>query len=366
MSGYDPETSFASSGRTRDPKRPGRWGRRLAGVLVFLVGVAAVFAVVAVSLHLKLPFGINGTSTPGATTTQTDGTGKPRKRAHHAQPVEVTVSTLAALLKPTYRAASVPFGAGGALFLGGYDSNSVPTDAMQTLAGASVQASGTLPAPTASAVAATLGSSIYLFGGSEGSTILEVTQTGATVVGSLPNPTADAAIATVHGTAYIIGGYTGATELNTVVAFSPSTTAHVVATLPTTLRFATATTLDGEVYIAGGESNGIGSAVVYRFDPATDAVTTFARLPKARDREAAASIDDRVVVMGGASATTGLRTRAIYVINPHNGFVHRAGLLPVALSDIAAVDGSGQIIAAGGLDGAGAASSAIYSITVKH
>jgi N-acetylneuraminic acid mutarotase len=355
MSEYDPETSFASR---RPSGRSGRIARRLIGVGVFLAGVAAVFAVVAASLHLKLPFGIN------ATHTSTSDTRSRGSRRHQAPLLALDAKTVAALLAPASRVAAVPFGAGGAVYLGGYDSAGAPTDTIQTLVGASVQASGTLPGGDASAVAAMLGSSVYLFGGI-GSTIYQITPDATSVVGSLPTATADAAIAVVHGTAYIIGGYTGTSELSTIVAFTPPGTVTVVANLPTPLRYATATTLDGQVYITGGSTAGVASATVYRFDPATKDVSTFTHLPHARDRAAAASIDDRVIVMGGVSTATGQRTRAIYSINPHTGAVHLAGLLPVALSDLTAVNGRHQILVAGGINGTGQAIASIYGITVR-
>jgi hypothetical protein len=355
--------------RPRSARRQGRGrriARRLFGVGVFLAGVAAIFAVVAVSLHLKLPFGINATTT-STTAIDTGPTGTTGS-TQHARPkpgIKVSSTTVASLLAPASRVAAVPVGTGGALFLGGYSAAGAAADTIQTLAGASVQASGTLPIADASAVAATINSSVYLFGG-VGSTIYQITPTATTVVGSLPAATADAAIATVGGTAYIIGGYTGTTELDTIVAYTPSGTATVVATLPTPLRFPTATAAGGDVYISGGESAGKASATVYRFDPATKSVTAFTSLPVARDREAAATLDGRVVVMGGTSTSSGLRTRAIYVINVHDAKVHLGGLLPVALSDATAVTDHGEILVAGGIDGSGASTAAIYGITVKH
>jgi len=167
MSEYDPDTAYASRRRSSRAGRGGRIAKRLFGVGVFVVGVLAVFVVIALSLKVKLPFGINSTATSTAGTGASGPTG-PTGPVHHRPPLTVGVTTVAALLAPAARVAAAPFGTGGALFLGGFDTSGAPLDTVQTLAGGSVQASGTLPASDASAVAATLGSTVYLFGGTSG------------------------------------------------------------------------------------------------------------------------------------------------------------------------------------------------------
>jgi hypothetical protein len=355
MSQLDPETSYTSR-RPHGSGRGGRIARRVLGVGVFLVGVAAVFAVVAVSLHLRLPLGINATHT-----THGSGGTNDRQTQGHSQTLTLKTAKVTKLVAPASRIAAVSHGSDGALFLGGYDGSGAPTDTIQTLVDATVHVSGTLPGADASAVAARLGQSVYLFGGI-GSTIYQITPTGTNVVGSLPTATADAAVATVGDTAYIIGGYTGTTELNTIVAFTPPGTLSVVATLPVSLRLASATAIHGRVYIIGGSTNGVASATVYRFDPTTKTVTTFTRLPHARESEAASTLDGKILVAGGKTTPDGLRTRAIYLIDPHTRAVSLGGLLPVPLSGMAAVDGSNQVLLAGGSPSNNAASAAIYSI----
>ena len=342
-----------------NPGRRDRARRRAAVIGLFLIGVVVVGAVVISSLHLH-PFGRGATTT----TTTTGASGPTRPDERRPGPGRRSPSTsVAALLAPASRVAAAPFGPDGALFLGGYDAAGTPLDTIQSLSGASVQAAGTLPAGEGSAVAAALGTGIYLFGGL-GSTIFEITATGDTVVGSLPAPTADAAVAVVGDTAYVIGGFNGSAELNTIVAFTPGSAPSVVATLPVTLRLATAAALGGEVYVIGGETAGVASSRVYRFDPTAKTVTVFTHLPHARDREAAATLGGHIFVLGGLNTATGLRTRAIYSIS-RSGVVHLAGILPLALSDLAATATAGQIVAAGGIDSAGVAATSIYAITVR-
>ena len=93
-------------------------------------------------------------------------------------------------------------------------------------------------------------------------------------------------------------------------------------------------------------------------------MTTVATLPHARDRESAAALGGTLYVIGGTNAA-GVRTRAIYAVNPASGAVRLAGILPLALSDTTAVRGPGEIIIAGGLSAAAAPSAAIYAMTVS-
>jgi N-acetylneuraminic acid mutarotase len=88
-------------------------------------------------------------------------------------------------------------------------------------------------------------------------------------------------------------------------------------------------------------------------------------MPHARESEAAAVLDGRIVVAGGKTTSTGLRTRAIYVIDPRTHNVSLGGLLPVALSGMVAVEGANEVFVAGGSPGNGQASAAVYSIRLR-
>lgn len=354
MSGIDPENPRAYEHPARRSPRPRRLGRRLAALTVFLSIIAAVAAVVIVSLHLH-PFHIGA-----VTHRRTTGTVPPPKPTKSPQQAGVAATPTGLLSAPLSRIAAVPYGSGGALLLGGLDAAGSPTDAVQNFQLGNVTSAGTLPAPDASGVAAVLGGTVYLFAGSS-STIYQLSGTSFEIAGNLPATTADAAAATVGDTAYVIGGISGTAELNTIVAFTPNSAPQTVATLPVTLRYATAVALGGQVYIIGGATAGAPSATVYRFDPTTNAVTTFTTLSYARDREAAATLGGRIYVIGGESAS-GTRSRAIYSINPATGTVSLAGVLPVALADAAAVTGEHMIILAGGTGASGAPLANIYEI----
>ena len=66
-------------------------------------------------------------------------------------------------------------------------------------------------------------------------------------------------------------------------------------------------------------------------------------------------------MIGGLDAA-GVRSRAIYSIDPASATVRLAGVLPAALSDAAAVSSGGEIIVAGGTGSAGTPVATIYVI----
>ena len=292
MSEFDPE--YGGARRDRPPRasrpRARRSNRRLAALGFFLAAIVAVALVVIESLHLH-PFG----TTPAAKVAKppTGPTKRHKPPSQHA----VTVASLGTLSSPASRIAAVPYGTGGALFMGGYDAAGAAIDTVQNFQVSNATSSGTLPTPAASAVAATLASNVYLFGGGA-STIYELTGTSFAIAGNLPTVTADAAVATLGNTAYVIGGYTGSAELNTIVAFTPGASTQIVATLPVTLRYATSTAIGGEVYIIGGATAGVPSATIYRFDPSTNSVSSFTTLAHARERETSAALGGRILVIG--------------------------------------------------------------------
>src|ERR1700690_1229267 len=163
--------TFSEMPRARQrPARPQppqpRRRRRVAAVGVFVAALVAVGAVVALSLHAHLPFGLSASHTKHSSApTGPTGPVKP------ASTRTVAVSLLGSLSAPAARVAAVPYGTAGALFLGGYDAAGATTDTVQNFQAATVTSAGALPVPEASSVAAVLGQDIYLFGGSAGSSI---------------------------------------------------------------------------------------------------------------------------------------------------------------------------------------------------
>jgi hypothetical protein len=69
-------------------------------------------------------------------------------------------------------------------------------------------------------------------------------------------------------------------------------------------------------------------------------------------------------VFGGRSAAADGQTRRILKVGP-DGSVREVGLLPHALSDMAAVALGGKIVLAGGRDSSGTAQNAILTATAS-
>ena len=126
-------------------------------------------------------------------------------------------------------------GGGGALLIGGLDSEEASLSQVLGISGGRVTEGGSLPTPTHDACAGEVGGVVYLFGGGEQSSfssILRVSTSGtAEQVGSLPTPASDVACVTAGATVYVIGGNTGTQPLRTILAWQPAREPRVVATL---------------------------------------------------------------------------------------------------------------------------------------
>ena len=68
-------------------------------------------------------------------------------------------------------------------------------------------------------------------------------------------------------------------------------------------------------------------------------------------------------VFGGRRSSSASQTRQILAISP-DGTVRQVGVLPRALSDLAAVALGGHVVLAGGRDGSGHVSDALLTITI--
>ena len=160
-------------------------------------------------------------------------------------PLRVAVAREGELPSPRQDAAIAPDGGGGgALLIGGLDSEEASLSQVLRISGASVTEAGSLPTPTHDACAGEVGGVVYLFGGGEQSSfsaILRVSPSGtAEQVGSLPTPASDVACVTAGGTVYVIGGNTGREPLRTILAWQPARGPRVVGELPKPLRYAAA------------------------------------------------------------------------------------------------------------------------------
>ena len=248
------------------------------------------------------------------------------------------------------------------MLLGGIDSSQSSTDAIVTIRGSTASRTGTLPVAQHDAQAATLSSSVYVFGGGQLSSYSHVLRydpaTGATgAAAALPAPASDVAVVSIGKIAFVIGGYTGTTPLDTIVAWAPGATPRVIGRLPVGLRYAAVAVAGRRIIIAGGTLSGGASDTIYSFDPQSGAVTTIGHLPTPLTHASAVFVDGRVVVVGGRREVSGGETASILAIDPSTGAVSTVGRLPQPLSDAAVALSGNQIIVAGGDDGNGPRSS---------
>jgi N-acetylneuraminic acid mutarotase len=166
----------------------------------------------------------------------------------------------------------------------------------------------------------------------------------------------------VGSTAYVVGGYTGTVSLDTIVAYTPGSTAKVVGHLPIPVRYAAVAAFGGKVIVAGGTSGTASTAAIFSFDPASGHTTPLGTLPHVLTHSAAVTVGRHVDLIGGRAYGPGAASRSILSVNPLTGKVTTGGRLPRALSDVAALTAGGTVLVAGGRDKLGRASDRIYEM----
>ena len=323
------------------PKKRPRRPRSYAAWLLVLAFAALVVVVI-------------GLATAGQTSPE-----RRQTPLHHryASPPSLEARAAGSLPNPLQDASSAPLSGGGVALLGGVDSADLSQTAIIRLADGRSATLGSLPTPLHDAAAATLGRSVYLFGGGQsvsepGIFRLDPSSGKVSQAGHLPEPRSDLAAATIGGTAYLIGGFTGTEPLKTILSFRPGAVSRVVGHLPQPLRYAAVAAIGGRIVIAGGMTPSGPTRQVLAFDPATGRTSVLGLLPEPLSHLAAAALGGYVYVIGGRDA----RSRpvpTITVIDPRSGVSSSAGVLKRPLSDEAAVGLVGAILLAGGRDAAG-------------
>jgi DNA-binding beta-propeller fold protein YncE len=262
---------------------------------------------------------------------------------------------------PLQDAAAVSLDASHAMLLGGLTAADTSTDAVSVISRNGERAAGRLPTAVHDAAAATLGGSVYLFGGGDGvSQHGEIVHVGRGVVGRLPAPSSDQAAAVIGSTAYVVGGFTGTHWLDTVVAWSPGRSARIVAHLPSPVRYAAVTSAGGKLIVAGGSlPDGEASSRVYEYSPSSGVLRPLGRLPQPTTHAAAAELGGFAYVIGGRGANLDTPTSRIEAIDPHTGRVRGAGHLRQPLSDASAISLGSGILVAGGRGANGTQSSVL-------
>ncbi len=249
--------------------------------------------------------------------------------------------------------ASAALSDGRFALLGGLDGADSSSDEIQVADHRRVLHSGSLPGAQHDAQGALLGEKVYVFGGGDFTQydhILGYDPVSGTVspAGTLPSPASDVAVAGDGSTAYIVGGFDGSSALDTIVAWSPGTSARVVGHLPVELRYAAVSVARGGLLIIGGSTPSGASDAIYRFDLDTHRVRQIGRLAHGVTHGGAAALGSTVYLVGGRGDLLDSQTTRVWGIDALTGRVRAAGRLPVPTSDAAVIASDGVILVAGG------------------
>lgn len=168
----------------------------------------------------------------------------------------------------------------------------------------------------------------------------------------LPRPLHHPAVVTEGGKIYVIGGLEGfitQTPVDTMFEYDSKTGQwEELDPLPKPLGAAAAVVHDGLIHIFGGRGN-IGPVEFYRvFDPQTGAWSLGEEMLVARDRLAAAEIEDRFYVVGGRTGSTIYNTGRLDSTAAESGIWERFDNMPTPRSDLSAESIDGLLYVFGG------------------
>jgi hypothetical protein len=251
--------------------------------------------------------------------------------------------------------------------LGGLSSSNVSLPRVFSLDTSSGQSTdlGSLRAGVHDAAGAQIGTADVIMGGGTPTTVADIQQFvassasasgSAASAGQLPQPRSDASAVTVGSTVYVVGGYDGTNADPQVLATNDGRHFSSVASLPVPVRYPAVAALGGKIYVFGGES--IGGAqgqpvdAVQMVDPAARTAVRLGRLPHPVMGAAAAVIGGHVYVAGGETATTAATASGpggastgqpaiapattavseVWAFDPVRGKMLRAGTLPVPVA----------------------------------
>ncbi len=252
-------------------------------------------------------------------------------------------------------------------------------------ASGTVTAAGSLAVVVHDGAGAQIGAASYVFGGGSPNTFATVQSLGAAaaaaagaVAAQLPQPRSDLATTTVGHTVYIVGGYDGTTYDPSVLTTTDGTHFTSVANLPVPVRYPAVVALGGHVFAFGGQTgSGAGSTVtatadIQEIDPATRSAHIVGTLPQALYGAAAFVIDGHIYIAGGQTGG-GQTLTQLYEFDQRTHRVADAGLLPqaVAFGGYATVGTGkaaigylvgGEVAQQSGIDQAGMATGSLASV----
>lgn len=254
-------------------------------------------------------------------------------------PIAHVTATLASFRLPTPVSRAVAFPDGTSVLVCGGLTPAGTTAAvvLVDLGKGSALRRGTLAAPVHDAAGATLGGSMFVFGGGQAVAEAAVQRMSAagssSVIGRLPVARADEAAVTVDNEMVVLGGALNSVLDRSVLATTDGVSFRTIATLAVGVRYAAVAALDGTVYLFGGAGSGGDVATVQAIDVATGTVQRLVDLPRTMSHATAIVLDGRIVLAGGRHAGKALDT--ILAFDPATGRTMEVGRLPEAMSDAA-------------------------------
>ncbi|HEY5076389.1 MAG TPA: hypothetical protein VIJ48_02690, partial [Acidimicrobiia bacterium] len=207
---------------------------------------------------------------------------------------------------------------------------------------------GSLSVPTHDAAGGVLGSQRFVFGGGAqhvGDVVQVLQPNGPSiVVGHLPQPRADLAAVTIGATVYLVGGYDGTNATRDVLATSDGVRFRTIAQLPIGVRYPAVGAVGDKVFVFGGELSGSESSAVQQIDVRTGSAHVIGRLPNPRTEAAAFSIGGSLFVAGGRAG--GAASTDVLRFDPSSAQLSIAAALPTPVADSAAavVNGRGFLL----------------------
>ncbi len=257
------------------------------------------------------------------------------------------------LSAPLSREVVVPrVGKRGLVVLGGLESGGSSTSAVELLdtRNGALSPRGTLVQATHDAAGAALGRRLLVIGGGAAaparSTQIE-TGGKAAAGGALAGARADAAAVTIGHTVYVVGGYDGSVLDREVVATTDGRSYRNVVALPVPIRYPALAALGSRIYVFGGlEANGRPSGAVQLLDPERRTARVVGRLPVPLSAAAAGVLGGTIYLVGGRTAAG--PTRAVYAFEPRGSSFLRAGSLRVPAANAGAAVADGRLWIVGG------------------
>ena len=243
-------------------------------------------------------------------------------------------------------------GARGLVVLGGLESGDSSTGAIELLdpRNGVVSPHGTLLQATHDAAGATLGGRQLVIGGGTTaparSTQIE-TGVRTSEGGALAGARADAGAVTIGRSVYVVGGYDGSAMDREVVATTDGRAYRNVAALPVPVRYPALAVLGSRIYVFGGLlADGRPSDAVQLVDAAGRTARVVGRLPRPLEGAAAGLLGGTIYLAGGRTAAG--PTKAVYAFQPRGTSFLRAGSLRVGVAFAGAAVSNGRLWIVGG------------------